>query len=568
MIKPKRLSIWTLLALALLAPVTGVCDDYFQQSVSYIIRVRLDAGNHTLIGGEQIRYTNNSPDTLRQFYLHLYPNAFRSKHTAFMRDYLERFNYSFIDIPEKYRSWIEIANVTINGAAVKPEIDDTIARIDLPDPLLPGASMEMSLEFEEKIPRYIARSGYRKDQYDIAQWYPKVVVYDADGFHPDQYRFPAEFYGEFGTFDVYIEVPDDYVVAATGELWDGDPGWSSGADAEKTGARDKPPEYKVVYFHAEDVHDFAWNASPRFIVQETESNDVDIQSVYQKGDKEWQDSTLVFGVRAVEWLDERVGPFPYPRLSIVKALMRGGMEYPMLVMNGKASESLVLHEVGHMYFYGALANNEAAEAWLDEGFTTFQTAWYLTDRYGKYGKTTDWSWYQRITPQYTLAEAERRQVIPLFREGYGERLVPESGTFENDYYAMVYIKASLMFAALRYVVGDDAFDTILETYYDRWKYKHVDEARFQAVCEEVSGMNLEWFFSQWVHTKKTCDYRLDKMQTAINATGDAYETKIVIKRIGEVTMPLSLELTFANGTTQTLQMPGRLRTIEKTFNFP
>ena len=134
---------------ALLVPATGICAEYFQQSVDYTIQVRLDTKNHMLQGAEQIKYTNNSPDTLREFFLHLYPNAFQSKQTAFMRDYLKRFNYSFIDIPKKYRSWLRITDLTVDGAAATPDIDGTIARIDLPKPLLPGATIELSLIFEE-----------------------------------------------------------------------------------------------------------------------------------------------------------------------------------------------------------------------------------------------------------------------------------------------------------------------------------------------------------------------------------------------------------------------------------
>ncbi|UCH83882.1 MAG: M1 family metallopeptidase [Candidatus Latescibacterota bacterium] len=561
----KRSMPLVLLALLMLMPVTGRCEEFFQQSADYTIRVRLDTKAQMLYGAERINYTNNSPDTLTEFYLHLYPNAFRSKQTKFMKDYAKRFNYTFIDLPKKYRSWLRISDVTVDGNAVNPRIDDTIARINLPKPLTPGGTIEVSLKFEEKIPRQIGRSGYRSGHYDMAQWYPKVAVYDEHGFDAEPLRYPGEYYGEFGNFDVYLEVPDNYVVAATGELWDGDAGWTG----TNTGSRKKDAQtFKTLHFHAENVHDFAWSASRKFIVDSTESNGVDIRSFYYPKNRDWKDSTLVYGVRAVDWLAERVGLYPYPQLSIVQGLLSGGMEYPMLVMNGSVSESLMLHEVGHIYFYGALGNNERADAWLDEGLTTFQTGWYLTERYGEYGKRSDWNWYQRITPQYSLLAAQRRWVTSLMREGYGERLSNRAEEFKHDYTAMVYGKASLMFAALRYVVGDEAWESILKTYYDEWKFKHVNEERFRTVCEEVSGMDLGWFFDQWVYTRKICDYKLDKMKTRVNATGDGYQTQIVIKRVGEITMPLQLELTFRDGSKQTIEIPGRLRTIEKTFNFP
>ena len=408
------------IALAFLQSNETMSAEYVQQSVHYTIRVRLDTAGHMLTGTEQITYTNNSPDTLHTFYLHLYPNAFESKDTALMKDYLRHFNVSFINLPKKYRSYLKLHDVTIDGTDVSVKVDDTIAEIALPLPLPPGASMDVSLRFEEKIPRHIGRTGYRGDQYDVAQWYPKVVVYDENGFHPDKYR-RGEFYGEFGNFDVYIDVPERYVIAATGELRDGDPGWSLNRPDSRDGksGRSKDDSFKTVHFHAANVHDFAWNASPDFVVQDSTWNGIDIRSFYKKGNRAWADSTLIHGVRAIEWLSERVGMYPYPQISIVQGLLRGGMEYPMLAMNGHVSETLVLHEVGHSYFYGILANNERAEAWLDEGLTTFQTGWYLTERYGEYGNTERWNWYQRITPQYTVAERQRRWVLPLLREGYG-----------------------------------------------------------------------------------------------------------------------------------------------------
>jgi hypothetical protein len=564
----RRLLFAVSFVVALLHADGASSKDYFQQAVDYTIQVRLDTKNHMLTGTERISYTNNSPDTLEQFFLHLYPNAFQSKHTALMKDYRKQLNGTFLDLPEKYRGYLNIYDVKVDGAGITPRVDDTIAEMDLPRPLAPGQSMEISLRFEEKIRRQIDRAGYEGDQYDLAQWYPKVVVYDENGFHPDKFRW-GEFYGEFGTFDVSIEVPDRYVIAATGELKEGDAGWTLNSPDDRNG-RSKPDrddtQYKTVLFHAENVHDFAWNASPRFAVQDTTWNGIQIRSFFNMGNEEWKDSTLVHGVRAMEWLSRRVGAYPYPQLSIVQCLMGGGMEYPMLVMDSDVSESLVLHEVGHIWFYGILANDERAEAWLDEGFATYMTGRYLAERYGEYGDTGEWSWYQRMTPQYTLAARQRREVLPLLRQGYGERIATRAEDFKHDYFAMVYEKAALMLDALRYVVGDDDFDKILKEYFERWRFKHVNEARFQAVCEEVSGEDLHWFFEQWLHTKGLCDYRLSEMKTAKNEKGDGYVTRVKIERLGEMTMPLVLEFTFADGSRDTTRIPGRLRTIEETYN--
>lgn len=565
----KRLALLLVLAAALFGAAPAAADEYFQQSVRYAIHCRLDTRNHMLTGTERIVYTNNSPDTLAKFYLHLYPNAFRSKETALMQDYARRFNKTFSDLPEKHRGYLDLFDVKVDDVDAAPAVDETVAEIALPRPLPPGGTIEVTLRFEEKIRGHIERAGHRDGQYDLAQWYPKVAVYDEKGFHAEKLR-EGEYYGEFGSYDVWLDVPSHYVVAATGVVEEGDAGWTLNAPGarRKRGSGGKEPEYKTVHFKAENVHDFAWNASPRFAVQDTTWNEIDVRSFFDSDNDEWRDSTLVQGVRAIEWLSKRVGLYPYPRMSLAECLMRGGgMEYPMLVMDGNVSESLVFHEIAHNWFYGALANDERAEAWLDEGLADVHTRWYLTERYGPYGNRKEWNWYQRLTPQRTLAGDARRSVASLAHRGYRERIATRAENFKHDYFTSVYDQASLMFDALRYVVGEDDFRKIIETYFERWKFKHVNEARFQAVCEEVSGTKLDWFFEEWLHTKKICDYNLAAMTTYGEDIG-GYETYVRIERLGELTMPLLLRITFVDGSQDTVSVSGRLRTIEQTFSHP
>jgi hypothetical protein len=558
---------WIVLAAALFGAARAAAEEYFQQTVRYAIHCRLDTGNHMLAGTERIVYTNNSPDTLAKLYLHLYPNAFRSKETALMKDYARRLNKTFSDLPEKHRGYLDLFDVKVDDADVSPAVDETIAEIALPRPLPPRGTVEITLRFEEKIRAHLERAGHRDGQYDLAQWYPKVAVYDEKWFHAEKLR-EGEYYGEFGTYDVWIELPAHYVVAATGVLEEGDAGWTLNPPGARVrrGGRDKDQAYKTVHFKAENVHDFAWNASPRFAVQDTIWNDIEIRSFFEARNDAWRDSTLVQGVRAMDWLSDRVGFYPYPHMSLVECLMKGGgMEYPMLVMDGEASERLLFHELAHNWFYGALANDERAEAWLDEGLAEFHTRVYLTERYGPYGDRSKWSWYEKLTPQYTLAGRARREVASLAHRRYTERIATRSEEFKQDYFTSVYEHASLMFDALRYVVGDDDFRKIIETYFERWKLKHVNEARFQTVCEEVSGMDLGWFFEEWLHTKKICDYSLSWM-TTFGDDQDGYETFVRIERLGELTMPLLLRFTFVDGSQDTVSVSGRLRTIEQTFS--
>jgi hypothetical protein len=547
-------------------PGSGHAQEYFQQHVHYTMHVQLDTDSHHLTGTESIVYTNNSPDTLDTISLHLYPNAYRSKDSEFMRYYRRRYNFNLFNHPSAKRSQLDISDVRVDGQAVEPDVDDTVARIRLPRPLAPGATTTVELALDHKVREHLARAGYRGRHYDFAQWYPKVAVYDENGLHDAPWR-AGEFYGEFGIFDVHITIPDNYVVAATGTVTSGDPGWTLNTPGADSSSRPDGTATKTVHFHAENVHDFAWSTDPDFVVESTEWNGIDIHSVYRRGHAgTWADSTLAHAVRAMKWLDAKVGPYPYPQVTVVDALLPGGMEYPMLVMDGKAEENLVFHEIGHIYFYGILANDEFAQAWLDEGFTNFQTRWHEELTYGPYGRKDDWNWYQHLTPQDTRWKALRDGVFSLQRRGYGERVSKPSDEFDNSYRQHVYNKSALMLRALRYIVGNDTFEQILHTYYDRWKLKHVNDDRFIAVAEEVSGRDLGVFFEEWLYTRKTCDYRLKRV--AKRQSDGGWDVLVEIERQGEMIMPLEIHFTLEDGSVEKRRVEGRLRAIKETFRLP
>jgi hypothetical protein len=542
-------------------------SDYFQQDVEYVIQVKLDTEAKISSGRETIRYVNNSPDTLRQFYLHLYPNAFRDKTSDYMKFRNRRYNATFGNIPKGNRSWMNLQDVTVDGDTVGVEVDDTIARFDLPQPLLPGGAIELRLRFESKVRKRYGRAGYVGDHYDFAQWYPKVVVYDENGFHPDKHK-AGEFYGEFGTFDVSLELPSHFVVAATGTLAEGDPGWDYNAPGGGSSAPPDDGSNKIVRFRAENVHDFAWCANPEFVVQDTTVDGVTARVYYRKRNAgRWEDRVLDYTVRALDFLSRKVGAYGYPQVSVVDVPSSYGMEYPMLVMNGRASEGLVLHELAHIYFYGMLGNDERAEPWLDEGFATFMTTWYMEERYGKYGNTARWNWYRKITPQYKLWENLRRNVIDLQRRGYGERTAKRAEDYDNSYRAHVYQKAALFINAIRFLTGDDEFETILRNYYDTWQYKHVNEERFRGACERWAGVDLSRGFEQWLHTTKVCDYKLAEIKTTPRADGGV-DAAVRIERIGELYIPFDLIFQFENGDTVTHRIDSRLRTIKESFRLP
>jgi hypothetical protein len=562
----------------------AITEGYWQQEANYDIGVTLDTEDHLLAGSETITYRNNSPDTLSVFYLHLYPNAFRDKTSPLIRDYLQGTLHFFVGLPKSMRGWIDISELSVDGAFASFTVDGTILSSGFPKPLLPGATATITLTFEEKVMKRLGRAGYAGTHYDMAQWYPKMVVYDKNGWHADQYRM-GEFYGEFGTFDVRITLPEKYVIAATGVPVEGDPGWNKnplrrggrpgtaaggppGAGRGATGTSAEsgtPKQTKTVHFHAENVHDFAWCADPSYVVQDTLYNGYRVMSFFRPWNRSWVDTTLAQTLRAMKWLEENVGPYPYPQVSVVDSPTRGGMEYPMLAMDGYVDESLVIHEVSHNYFYGILANDERAEAWLDEGFVQYMTFWYAEDHYGPFGGPDTPAFPFSLFPRYRMWDGLARPVIRAQRTGWAERVSTPVQEFKNGYDLMPYVKAPIFLRALRYTVGDSTFAEILRAYYDLWKFKHVDEEAFRSVCEEVSGKDLGEMFKEWLHTTKSCDYRLSRFKTERATEG--WSAAVKIDRTGELIMPLTLAFRLKNGNTVNRRIDGLPRTTETTFHF-
>jgi len=561
----RRVCLIAVLLLAAALPIRAA--EYFQQFHHTTINVKLDPARKWVSGHESILYVNNSPDTLREFYLHLYPNAFKNKNTAYMRDENRKYNLTLRNLPKDDRGWLDISNVQFDGKRVEPEIDDTIAKMMLPAPLMPGDSLHVELDFSGRVHRTRDRSGYRGDHFDMAQWYPKIVVYDDKGFHPDQFM-TGEFYGEFGTFDVNIELPENFVVAATGVVQSGDPGWDyNPAHNRKAPPRPKSDRTKVVHFHAEKVHDFTWATDPTFVVQDTTMGDLKIYSVYRRASaKAWQDSTIAHTMRAVRFLEKHVGKYPWPQITVCEMLRSGGMEYPMFILDGRASEGLVMHEFGHEYFYGLLANNEREEAWIDEGFASFIARWYQVRRYGPWGDTSRWNWYQRMTPQYKVWEECRRDVFDLDRRGYAERTSYRSEKYQNSYRVHVYQKAALTFNVMRWVAGDSTFDAINHAFLDEWQFKHVNEDRYRAAAEKVLQRDLSRQFEQWLHTTKVVDYSLDDVRTKADSTG--VTARAVVTRKGELYCPIEVQFFMKDGSVVRHRMDARDRSLVAKVHLP
>jgi len=575
------------------SPPSGDTTGYWQQRVTYTIVAHLDEGLRGITATGQLRYVNNSPDTLREMYFHQYLNAFRPGSKWSASDERENRN-RFQDLSEPYYGYERLTRAPmVDGVPTLVDYpgapDSTVMHMRLPRPLPPGDSLTIAFAWEGRAAIVPRRNGRLGRSYDFAQWYPKVAVYDRGGWEPNALVPAGELYGEFGTYDVTVVARDDQVIAATGVPVSGDPGW---ARVSKTGAPWIPSPYRSVpegpvirtiggerpvRFYAENVHHFAWSASPDYIYEggiylKRDStrrhfrtfDSVAVNVLYKPGD----DTTWAGGralkrtMDALAWLERIYGPYGYPQITNIHRIDRGGTEFPMMIMDGSASFGLIDHELGHVYTYGILANNEWRSAWLDEGLTEYQSEWaqQLTPQDRKDPLTTFET--RAIPPGYranqqTMSKVDTADFAQLRIElmNRAEPVGRNAADFREFiiYNDMVYDRASFMYGHLRDLMGDSLFTAFLRAYYDQWAFKHVDERAMRAVAERVSHQSLGWFFDQWLRGTGLLNYRLGEDTTV--AVSGGFITRVRLTKLGELRHAMPVGVHTAQGWTIGRAMP-------------
>jgi hypothetical protein len=542
-----------------------LAQDYFQQEVNYKIEVELDDNKHFLSGNIEIEYINNSPDQLDFIWFHLWPNAYSGPKTALGKQ-LQNTPQSGFEylLYENYQGFIKDLNFNSSDGKLNmefPEGHNDYCKVILNTPLLPGESRVITTPFTVKIPLgKISRLGHIDQSYQITQWYPKPAVYDKDGWHQMPYLNMGEFYSEYGSFDVSITLPENYVVGATGDLQNQEEiEWLNNKAEECSKLKEFPkidefPESsdknKTLRFIQHNVHDFAWFADKRYYVLKGEvttphtKRKVDTWVMFtDKQSDLWKDA-IEYVNDAVYYYSLWFMDYPYNHCTAVYGGLSagGGMEYPNITVIGNSGnktslEMVIMHEVGHNWFYGLLGSDERDHGWIDEGLNSFAEARYMVTKYGKEARVSDFMGTNKFLSKRMELDGE---IYPFYQEllaiavsrlGNDQPSETTSNEFGMANYGIcLYQKPARYFEHLQRYLGEKEFDKIMKSFFREWAYKHPQPEDLKAHFEKESGKNLDWLFEDFIKTKKYNDYKIKRLKN----------NRLLVKNSGHIEAPVSI----------------------------
>ena len=567
-------------------PPAAPVSTHSPRNASYAITVRLDPGSRTLNGEELLTWRNTSRFTASTLQFHLYYNAWRNSRSTWMRDSVSS-DPSAARRPEADWAWIDVTSLrVIQRGALPADIisqakytapddgnddDRTVMEVPLARPVGPGETVNVQIAWSSRVPRAFSRTGTIGDYYFVAQWFPKIGVLEDTGWNTHQFHAATEFFADFGTYDVRLTVPRGWVVGA------------SGVERER---RDEPDGATTTHHYVQDdVHDFAWAASPHFIERRATFADaglpgVDIRLLLQPEHAGQADRHFAAARAALKHYGQWFGPYPYGHLTIVDPAWQSGtsgMEYPTLISaesrwltpaDENIPEGVVIHETGHQFWYGLVATNEFEHAWMDEGFNTYATArvteqalrpTYYTKRY--FGGFIPWVF--RNLPVNRIIEGDR---LPTYRRAASgdPQSTPTWRAFPATAGGISYGKTALWMHTLERMVGWPVQQRILATYFSRWTFRHPKPDDFFAVVNEVTGRDFTWFFDQVYRGSGVFDYSVAALRSEPNTArgyfGEGagrrfmaaegapteYVTTVVARRLGDGIFPVDVRVVLEN----------------------
>ena len=544
-------------------------QSYWQQEVNYKIDVKLDDKKNELSAFEEFEYINNSPQKLDFLFIHLWPNAYKNEKTALGKQLWENGNQILRFGADSLKGEINGLNFKVDGESVEWIIDIKnidICKLILKTPLLPGEKLKVSTPFNVKIPTgEISRLGHVGQSYQITQWFPKPAVFDKNGWNEFPYLNQGEFYSEYGSFDVSITLPKNYIVGATGDLQTESEISFMDEMAEQTKNKfidgmfsDKKKqsefpisseEYKTIRYFQSKVHDFAWFADKRFEVLKGE---VELPQSKRKVTT-WALFTpknASIWKNAIEYINDGTyyyslwnGDYPYNHVTAVDGTISagGGMEYPNVTVIGNTDtkedlEVVIVHEVGHNWFYGILGSNERVHGWMDEGLNTLNEVRYMQTKYPENTRMSD----QILNGKLHFDHLSHHDMNDItFRTtailGEDQPIEIHSADFTDmNYGSIMYMKTGLVMFYLRNYLGEDVFGKCTHTYFENWKFKHPQPEDLREVFEKVSGKDLSWLFDDLIKTTNHIDYKIQHVRKVKEGTD------ILVKNVGQVNGPINV----------------------------
>lgn len=532
---------------------------YWQQHVDYTMDIDMNVKTYQYKGTQKLVYTNNSPDALNKVFYHLYFNAFQPNSQMDVRsrniqDPDRRVGDRISKLSPSEIGYIKVSSLKQNGSVVKHETVGTILEVTLNKPIQPGESVTFDMIFDAQVPKQIRRSGRNSAEgvaLSMTQWYPKMAEYDFEGWHTPPY-LGREFHGVWGNFDVTLHIDKNYVVGGTGYVQN--PQEVGYGYEDKTKPLNLPSGDKLTWkFTAPNVHDFTWGADPEFIHDTYKmDNGIDLHFLYKKTlDAEYLENWKKLQPKTAElmnYFSKHIGQYPYKQYSVIQG-GDGGMEYAMctLITGQRKWGSLfgvTAHELAHTWFQFLLATNESKHPWMDEGFTT-----YISNK----------------AENEILGEGKENPHAGSYR-GYNyvvknnieEPLTTHADRYHTNtaYGVASYSKGNIFLSQLEYIIGKENVAKTLKKYFEDFSFKHPTPNDIKRTAERVSGLQLDWYLNEWTQTTHTIDYGIK----SVNGK------EITLERIGQMPMPIDVEVTYTDGSKELFNIPLRMMRGEKPTN--
>ena len=551
---------------------------------NYTIDVTLNAEKKTLVGKETLVWKNTSADNITELQFHLYLNAFRDKNSTFMKESGGQLRGDRVDASDiANMGSIDITSMKVrNGETLTQKIkfiqpddlndkDRTVISVPLSKPLLPNESIVLDIDFKAKLPKIFARTGFADNYFLVGQWFPKIGVYEPAGmryatkgqWNCHQFHANTEFYADFGSYLVNMTIPKDFKLAATGIF------------QRETINKNNT---KTITYKADDVHDFAWTTSPRFVITEQQWKHVKIKAVMQPEHTGSTDRYFQSAIVALEYFEKHVGKYPHTVLSLIDPPVNGagsgGMEYPTFITCGttwglpkgiRIPEIVTIHEFGHQYFQGMLASNEFEESFLDEGFNQYYEGRIMDENYIPGSQVNFFGFLvnDMETSRRSYVKMKNPKITEVFRNAWEY----PTGT----YTIMTYTKTAVWMKTLENLIGRKVMDEVMQTYFARWRFKHPCVRDFITIVNEIVpkrlgnkyGADMNWYFEQVLYKAPVLDYAINSLNTVGN--GKTTTGTFTAERLGDMILPTEIQVKFADGSQQLISWNGQEKT--KVFKF-